>query len=65
MVTTILAADIGMTNIDLAIKTSEGVSLKMLTNPHSERGGSSSAGYPHSRRIGAGGGYRCDRGTLP
>jgi type II pantothenate kinase len=30
-----LAADIGMTNIDLAIKTSEGVSLKMLTNPHS------------------------------
>lgn len=33
MTDTILAADIGMTNIDLALKTPSGVSLKMLSNP--------------------------------
>ena len=36
---TILAADIGMTNIDLALKTPSGVSLKMLANPHLEAEG--------------------------
>jgi len=34
MMKTILAADIGMTNIDLALRTPSGVSLKMLANPH-------------------------------
>ena len=35
----ILAADIGMTNIDLALKTPSGVNLKMLANPHLEAEG--------------------------
>lgn len=34
MTKTILAADIGMTNIDLALQNPSGVNLKMLANPH-------------------------------
>ncbi len=36
----ILAADIGMTNIDLAHQTPTGVALKMLANPAWTRRGS-------------------------